>query len=622
MTILAALNAHYGRLEARGAVAPFGFSTEGVSFAIVLTPDGEPVSRLDLRNLSGRKPVAASLAVPRSFKRPGTLPRAFFLWDNSKYVLGLGAAKGAAGVAAYPEHVRAFRALHEGLIGNDGDEGLCAVLRFVRAWTPERFAEPPFAPDMLDQNLVFHLDGDRVGGKRRFVHDRPAARAIWEAQVAAGEARSAMCLVTGRVAPVARLHPTIKGVREAQSSGASLVSFNLDAFTSLGKEQGDNAPVSEVAASNYGAALNALLARGSRNRVQIGDATTVFWADASACGEERAARAEALVAGALAPPGPHDPGADGEETRKLREALELMAEGRAVRGIDPDLDPGTRFHILGLAPNAARLSVRFWHETTLGPLVERLTEHWADLAIEPPAWKGPPSVWALLYPVAAQEKAENIPPLLGGEVMRAILTGDRYPRTLLAAVIQRLRAGEPVNGARAALCRAVIQRDLRKRPAQDGCADTRTANAKTKEEVPVALDRAQTNAAYRMGRLFAVLENVQRSALGRVNASIRDRYFGAASATPASVFPLLLRGSTHHLSVLRKNSSTGGLAVWFEREIGEIMDGLPMDLPRHLTLEDQGRFAVGYYHQRNARKSADDAGTPATDRPADSPDEE
>jgi CRISPR-associated protein Csd1 len=234
--------------------------------------------------------------------------------------------------------------------------------------------------------------------------------------------------------------------------------------------------------------------------------------------------------------------------------------------------------------------------------------------------------------VAVQEKAENIPPLLGGEVMRAILTGDRYPRTLLAAVIQRLRAGEPVNGARAALCRAVIQRDLRKRPAQDGCADTRTAGTRTadtrtadtrkKEEVPVALDRAQTNAAYRMGRLFAVLENVQRSALGRVNASIRDRYFGAASATPASVFPLLLRGSTHHLSVLRKNSGTGGLAVWFEREIGEIMDGLPMDLPRHLTLENQGRFAVGYYHQRNARKPAADAGTPATDRPADAPDEE
>ena len=596
MSVLRALDAYYRRLADRGDdIPPFGYSTEAISFALVLDAAGEVVDRMDLRALEGKKRAGKPLTVPQSSKRPGVTPRAFFLWDNSKYVLGLGVDKASKGLAEHPGHFAAFRDRHEKLLADSEDAGLRAVLGFVRRWSPERFAEPSFKFEMLDQNLAFVLDGDEdADGNPRFVHDRPAARLIWETQAGSEEGEVGTCLVTGREAPVARLHPAIKGVWGAQSSGASLVSFNLDAFASYGKEQGGNAPVSEAAAFNYGTALNKLLERESRNRVQIGDASVAFWADTAHCSEAAAQGAERLVTGMLEPPHPREDALEElANTKALREALEKIRDQRAMtlEEIDPGLDPDTGFYILGLAPNAARLSVRFWHQTTLGPLVARIGEHWRDLNIKPFPWRGQPAARALLYQVAVLEKAENIPPLLGGELMRAILTGGRYPRALLAAVIQRLRAGEEITGARAAICKAWLVRDAR-------LSHPDTA----KETYLVSLDRTEPDAAYRLGRLFAVLENVQRAALGRVNASIRDRYFGAASATPASVFPLLLRGANHHLAVLRKKTDTGGLAVWFEREMGEILDKLAMTLPRHLRLEDQGRFAVGYYHQRTAAK--------------------
>ncbi|MHA7063041.1 type I-C CRISPR-associated protein Cas8c/Csd1 [Azospirillum argentinense] len=606
MTILSALNTHYGRLERCGGVAPFGFSTESIAFALVLAPDGGLNSCRDLRDHTGRRPVDRPLTVPRSSKRSGTTPRAFFLWDNSKFVLGLGNGTGLPGGTTYAAHAAAFRETHERLLDGAADPGLLAVLRFLRTWTPSRFGQHQLASALLDRNLVFQLDGDvDADGHARFVHDRPASRAVWERQVGESGRPSAVCLVTGRIAPVARLHPLIKGVAGARKSGASLVSFNRNAFASYGKEQGDNAPVSEAAASNYSAALNALLARNSGTKIRFGDTTAVFWADASACGETSVRKVEAVVACALgvsrasaAYTAAFKGGWGGGG--KFPESIDIR---RALERIDADLDPGTRIHILGLSPNGSRLSVRLWRETTLDMLLARLAEHWEDLRIEPRAWHRPPSPLALLQPVARRGDPEAVPPVLGGEVMRAILTGDRYPRVLLTAVIQRLRAGEPVTGPRAALIRAVLQRDVRHR----GRGKQAGPSFITGMEVPVSLDRQEADPAYRLGRLFALLENVQRAALGRVNANIRDRYFGAASATPASVFPLLLRNTTHHLAVLRRKSGTGGLAVWFEREMNEVMAGLDINLPRHLHQESQGRFVVGYYHQRYARKPAPDA---------------
>lgn len=567
MTILQALDSYYHRLD--GVAGP-GWSPEKFGWCIVLDKDGTPVAVDNLHDASGKKPRLETHIVPAAVKRTvGIAPN--FLWDKSAYVLGRTAGEGKR---TAQEHA-AFVAMHLDRLAGQSDEGLVALRLFLENWTPERFDAAPFVPDMLDTNIMFRLDGEHG-----FMHQRPAARALTETKPAGEDDADILCLITGERGPMARLHPTIKGVEGAQSSGAALVSFNLDAFTSLGKEQGANAPTSEAAAFRYGAALNHLLTRDGPNRIRrpIGDATVVFWADAS---EAKAAEAAddwfaTLLGG--------DPPTDSEQARILSEELAALAKGKRLSDLSEKIAPGTKFHVLGLSPNAARLSIRYWLTDDLDHFAQRLAEHHADLQMcpAPIGWGAAPSVNRLLARTTAlQEKFENIPPLLAGEVMRAILSGGRYPQSLLAAAIIRLRAGDdPLNGWHVAIIRAVLHRDHRIDP--------------KKEDVPVSLAPDEPNKAYQLGRLFAVLETAQRMALGRINATIRDRYFGAASATPASVFPLLLRGAQNHLGKLRKSGKGG----WIEREIEDILDKLSLDLPRALPLAEQGRFAVGYYHQR------------------------
>lgn len=571
MTILQALDSYYHRLP--GVAGP-GWSPEKFGWCIVLDKDGTPVAVDNLHDVSGKKPVINLHIVPASFPRPGVTPRAFFLWDKTAFSLGVTKSKDGSGWEKSGKQHAAFRDLHEQRLADQDDEGLVALRLFLENWAPERFDAAPFLPDMLDANIMFRLEGERG-----FLHERPAARALVEAKAKDGGDADILCLITGERGPMARLHPTIKGVEGAQTAGASLVSFNLDAFTSLGKEQGANAPTSEAAAFRYGAALNHLLMRDGPNRIRrpIGDATVVFWADAS---DTKAAEAAddwfaTLLGGDIT---------DTEVAAKVRADLEALAKGRPLSALRPEIAAGTRFHILGLSPNAARLSIRYWLTDDLDQFAQRLAEHHVDLKIDPApmGWGAAPSVNRLLARATAlQEKFENIPPLLAGEVMRAILSGGRYPQSLLAAAIIRLRAGDdPLSGWHAAIIRAVLHRDHRIDP--------------KKEDVPVSLAPDEPNKAYQLGRLFAVLETAQRMALGRINATIRDRYFGAASATPASVFPLLLRGAQNHLGKLRKSGKGG----WIEREIEDILDKLSLDLPRALPLAEQGRFAVGYYHQR------------------------
>lgn len=577
MSVLTALDGYYGRMAARGEAEAPGYSREKISFAIILSPEGEPIDKLDLREQSGKKLVPRLEEVPAAAKRTvGILPNR--LWDKSAYVLGRTAGQGKR---TAEEHAK-FREEHLKLLAGTNDAGLLALRRFIEGWSPARFDAPPFVPEMLDANLVFRLDGDR-----QFIHQREAAQRL--AQPAGEGVAAALCLVTGQQSPIQRLHPTIKGVEGAQSSGAALVSFNLDAFTSYGKEQGDNAPTSKAAAFRYGAALNRMLDRGSGNRVPrpIGDTTVIFWADAS---DEVVAKATEDWFNDFFNT-PASGGAtenlqrDEQQAARLRDALRHVAEGRPMQEVSPQLAEGVRFHVLGLSPNAARLSVRFWMADRFEVFAKRLAEHYDDLAIEPPPWRLlPPAVQRLLVKTtAAQEKFENIPPLLAGEVTRAVLTGGNYPRPLLATTLMRIRAGDdPSTGWHAAAIRAVLARDARK---------------SGRETPSVSLNREEPNSAYQLGRMFAMAEIAQRMALGKVNATIRDRYFGAASATPASVFPLLLRGMQNHLARLRKDGKGG----FIEREMDEIAEKLPPALPRSLRLEEQGRFVIGYYHQRRAK---------------------
>lgn len=568
MTVLQALGRYYERMLARGEAEPRGFSREKISFAIVLDRNGEPVDVDDLRETRGKKQLPVLRDVPAAVTRTvAIVPN--FLWDKTAYSLGRTAGDDRKTAQTHS----AFRDRNIEALAGSEDEGLRAFRLFLEKWRPERFDQPPFQVDMLDANIVFRLDGE-IG----FLHQRPAAQALIE-QSAAPDGPLLTCLVTGAQATAARLHPAIKGVEGAQSSGARLVSFNCDAFTSYGKDQGDNAPTSEAAAFRYGAALNRLLDPASPNRLRIGDMTVAFWAEATGVSEASAQAAEALFGFALQPP------TDAEEAAKLRTGLEAVAAGRPLSSWDSRIAPGTRFHVLGLSPNAARLSVRLWLTDSIDEFMRRLALHHTDMSVEPLPWRTPPAVqWLLLKSVAAQEKFDNIPPLLAGEVARAVLAGTRYPRTLLTAAVMRLRAGDAADGGwHAAAIRGVLAREHRIDPRREGA--------------PLSIDRNNTNPAYRLGRLFAVLEAAQYGALGRVNATIRDRFFGAASATPASVFPMLIRNAQNHLAGLRKEGRGAGL----ERDIEEIMGGLPASLPRTLRLDDQGRFAIGYYHQRAER---------------------
>ncbi|HBT96506.1 MAG TPA: type I-C CRISPR-associated protein Cas8c/Csd1 [Desulfobulbaceae bacterium] len=581
--ILSALNEYYHRLSAQGKAPAFGYSDEKISYALLIAPDGELRDVLDLRNTSGKKPVPQTMTVPQPAKRTAGI-KSNFLWDKSSYVLG---ASAKTSERTTQEH-EVFKASHGSWLAGCDDFGLQALLKFFDWWRPERFSEFPFfKEEMLDANFIFRVDD----GSRQYLHERPAARILRTKLLNDGEAKKSLCLVTGEQLPLARLHPGIKGVNGAQSSGASIVSFNLDAFTSYSKEQGDNAPVSEAAAFAYTTVLNHLLRRSEHNRqrLQIGDASVVFWAIASDV--QKAEQAEDFFALMLDPPD------DATETGKLRSVLDGIAQGRALHEIDPGIDDATRFYVLGLAPNASRLSIRFWQSDTLEAFVRRIADHYHDLFIEPIPWKNEPALWRLLYATApsrdGKAKAEDISPLLAGEMMRAILTGHRYPQSLLGNVIMRFRADGDISDLRIALCKAVLARNAR-------------LNHQPEKEIPVSLDPSLADVAYRLGRLFAVLEGVQRAALGKqINATIRDRYYGAASATPATVFPLLLRNAQNHLAKVRKEKP--GLAHVLDDDISEILDGINGHFPKNLSMESQGRFAIGFYHQSQARFAGKDA---------------
>ncbi len=595
--ILQALTRYYQRLIDRGTegIAAYGYSPEKISYAILLSPEGEVVQVQDIRDTTGTRPQPRMISVPQPEKRTAGI-KSNFLWDKTSYVLGASANSKRAD----KEH-EAFKSLHEEALAGTEDPGLTAFLAFLEKWSPDQFCLPHFSEDMLDTNMVFRLDGEHA-----YLHERPAAQAI-RAGLSSSESdtggdgnATATCLVRGEQLSIARLHPAIKGVSGAQSSGASIVSFNLDAFTSYGKSQGENAPVSEQAAFAYTTILNHLLRRGEHNRqrLQVGDTTVVFWAEADNAGQ--AEKAELTFAELLNPP-PED----GPEAQRIRRVLDGVASGRPLDDIDPGLAPGTRMYVLGLAPNASRLSIRFWQADTLEVLTRRVVEHRKDLNLEPSPWRTEPSVWRLVLATApsreGRAKSEDIPPQLAGEMMRAILTGHRYPGSLLANLVMRMRTDGDVSGVRVAMCKAVIARALRIQHSL--------------EEIPVSLDTQSTQPGYLLGRLFAALEYVQRSALGgQVNATIRDRYYGAASATPASIFPVLLRNTQNHMSKLRKERP--GLAVVLEKEISEIIGGMPERFPRSLKIEDQGRFAIGYYHQSQAhfsKRHSDEEAAPETD---------
>jgi CRISPR-associated protein Csd1 len=567
MTILASLAKAYERINDKPS---FGYSMEKIGYVIELNADGYVTAVAPRGEAKVRLQDVPPLLVPQPGKKSVNISPNF-LWGNTSYVLGITAKEDKKPKRLADEHA-AFVGYHLEALKLTDDVGLVALRRFLERWTPAQFAQPLWPDEVKDQNVVFALEGERRNNV--YLHDRRAARTLWEKLGSSEETAKAICLISGEDAPVARLHPSIKGVWGAQSSGASIVAFNQESFASYGHDQGENAPISEAAAFRYTTALNVFLARGSRNRIQIGDASTVFWADASDAATAKEAE-EAFVA--------MFEGVNEEiETRMVADILERIRKGQPLEQVAPKLSKGVRFHVLGLAPNAARLSIRFWFDNDFGVLARSYQRFVADMRIEPPPRESNPPLWRYLIETAVLGKRENIPPNLAGEWMRSILTGTAYPQTLLSTVLMRIRADGEVNPLRVAILKALIIRNFKK-------------------EAPVSLDPANTNKGYLLGRLFAAYEHAQTAALGaKVNATIKDKFYGAASAQPRKVFALLEKGSANHLSKVGKQAP--GFRVVLEKTIGGIMEQMsPAEepFPASMSAQEQALFGLGYYHQRS-----------------------
>lgn len=560
--MLNALADYYLRKSADPAsnMAPEGFEWKEIPFLVVLDEQGRFVQIEDTREGEGKKRPGRKYLVPQGVKKTSGVA-ANLLWDTVEYVLGVDTRGKPERVA---EQHRAFvHAIRARLAAAVDDGGVAAVLRFLDGLDLASLAVSPLWEEIVSANPV--LSFRLVDDLDVLVCQRPAVVRALEGT--AGGEPDGVCLITGEPDEIERLHSAIKGVWGAQTAGANIVSFNLAAFNSWGKEQGANAPVGKRAAFAYTTALNHLLARDSGQRLQVGDASTVFWA------EKPGHPMETLAVDIFGEPKKDDP------DRNVR-AVESLFKSPQTGVFATDGDT-TRFYVLGLAPNAARIAVRFWHTGTVEELAGRFRRYFDDLEVVRPAFEKPYlSLFRLLVSVAPLGKAENIPPNLAGDVIRAILAGTPYPATLFQGALRRIRAecGD-VSRPRAALLKACLNR----------------MNSTNEKEITVSLDETNLNPGYRLGRLFAVLEKIQEEAQSGINATIRDRYYGAASSTPVTVFGTLVKLSKHHLAKLESR----GRAVNLEKLVGAIVDGLN-DFPAHLPLADQGRFAIGYYHQRQA----------------------
>lgn len=567
--ILQALHGYYERMcaDPDSGMPPYGMSMENISFALVLGSNGEVNAIEDLRITENKKTRPRKLLVPAAEKKASGI-KANFLWDTTSYVLG----KDDKG---NPERTYKCHATFIELLKahcDPSDPGLNAVLEFLSKIEKDLSIYPEWK-ELLGSNVIFRLDG-----VRGFIHERPAAQDAWENCLNQRENDIVgQCLITGKGGqPIARLHPSIKGVRGAQQVGASIVSFNLSAFESYGKEQSINAPVSQKAAFSYVTALNYILSRESRQKITIGDSTIAFWA-------ERSSPAEDFLADLFDPDtaiSTPETTIDHHTTTRIHDLLQAIRSGKHAVDFVPDMDESVRFYLLALAPNAARLSVRFWEMSTVGGLLEKIGSHFKQLEIIPQYDNEPefPPLWRLLCQTAPLGKSENISPVLAGGMAKAMLTGLPYPQSLLPVVLGRIRAEHAVTYFRAALIKAFLMRNKQM-------------------EVPVSLDPARTDRPYLLGRLFAVLEKAQEDAVPGANATIKDRYLSSASANPGQVFHMLLKNASNHTAKLRKDSEKKGRAIHYEVMVQDIMNFFD-DFPKTMSAEEQGLFMIGYYHQR------------------------
>jgi CRISPR-associated protein Csd1 len=587
--ILQRLAEHYDRIAASGnegiQLAPPGFSRQKISFCVVLESDGRLNQIKSMQERVGKALVATSMIVPGQTKPTGQGLNPCFLWDNASYMLGWNsdAKKASRAIRSF----EAFRKKHLELEDRIAHPSFTAVCSFLRAWSPEMAKQyQEFLEEVETGFGVF-----RVAGEMNYVHEVVSVVSINDeppsevSEESLGDV-SGMCLVSGVTGTIARLHePKITGVANSPSYGALLVSCKDPAYRSYGKTQGYNAPVSSEVAFKYATALNYLLSQRNR-RITLGDSTVVFWADHSNTVLEDA------ISEMFSDPLPNENPIIEEDEERVRQAkllLTQLRDGTCANPIEPD-GRSTRFFLLGLSPNASRISVRLWVEAEAAELQDLLGKHLRDIALDGDREDRLLTLRRIVQASGRAEhdakgrlksfNAENVSPQLAGDLARSVLTGAAYPQSLLATMIRRIHSDGEVAYARVAAIKACLVRNSRLRG--------------NPLEVSKMLDRNNDDAAYCCGRAFALLEMIQKDSVEEeLNRTIKDSYFTAASTTPSLVFPRLCRLSQHHLAKLDT-----GLRIHRERQFGEVINKLRNTFPRLLSLDDQGKFVIGYFHQR------------------------
>lgn len=577
--ILQALTHYYETLLENGTLSPPGWD-DGfkVSFGLVLARDGTLTQIIPYKETvqRGKK----SVEVPQTMKVPAHVNRrsdvaANFLCDNAAYMLGID-TKGK------PERtLRCFEAcrdLHEEILKDVDTAAAYAIRNFFKSWkiaqAETNAVLAPFWKEITGAaNLIFCCEDVRP-----VTETDPAVCTAWQEHYSAdgAERQLRQCLVTGKIAPIARIHPVVKGVRGAQSMGTSLVSFKAPALESFGHSQGENAPISEYAAFAYTTALNTLLAKHERCSA-IGDTTVVCWAEHGENAYQDFSMAMMFGAG---PAGITD--AD------ITAALKKLAKGQSIDWNGIELQPDEHFYFLGLSPNAARLSVRFFLRDSFGSFAKNIDKHYADTAVVRPSFDSLERLplWRLLDETVNQNSRSKDPaPQLVGDMLRAILEGTRYPASLINNTELRIRAERKVSRGRAAIIKAYYLRHP-----HSHCPE---------EVLKMELNEECTHIPYVLGRLFSVLEQIQEKALPNLNATIRDKYFNSASSTPAIIFPQLIDKAQSHLRVLRRNNT--GAAIALEKKMSLLMGRIGTDFPSRLDLPERGSFQLGYYFENQAK---------------------
>ncbi len=586
--ILQALVQCYEALAEKGELEKPGWSPVKVSWGLELDENGQVLSLLPMGGTDAKgKQVPQSMKLPDPVKRSSGVA-ANFLCDNSAYMLGID-AKGK------PERTReCFAACvrkHMEILEYVQHPMAKAILRFFENWKPESAAQNPVIQPHLEMllkggNIIFVMEDE--AGETQFAQDIPEIRSAWdEAYTKTDDAVIGRCLVTGKEEPIAILHPSIKGVMGAQSSGASLVSFNAPAFESYGKEmardnqgQGRNAPVGKYAAFAYGAALNYMIQQRNYHG-RLGDTTLIYWAEGA-----EPAYGDVF----MAMMGMSDDDKNEITQNELNGVMTALCQGQNVKWDNVPLNPENRFYILGLAPNASRLSVRFFLRDSFGAFVKHYQEHQERLNIVRPSFdnKDTLSMWALLRETVNPNSRDKAPqPQLVGELLRSALTGSLYPAELFMQTEIRLRAEKNITRGKAAIIKAWLLRNVVQ------VYDQRNEKHVYEEVLTVELNEQTTYLPYRLGRLFAVMEKIQKEANPNINTTIKDRYFNSACATPALVFPTLVNLAQKHL-----NKIGGGASVYYEKMMTELYSSINQSYPVRMSLQDQGIFQIGYYHQQ------------------------